>query len=244
MNAVLSAHLLDAWERASAQPPALRAVTLLRVVHSQEPADKLARLSIGQRDARLLRLREQIFGPCLNAITTCPACAETLETNFNVTDVCVESTDPAPSALTLELDGYVVGFRPPQVLDVTTLRPEADLAENRRQLLERCVLSAQRDDAKISASELPEKIVTAIAAQMAEADKQADILVGMRCPSCEHHWRAPLDIFSFFWTELSAWASRLLRDVHALASAYGWREGDILALSPMRRQLYLELIGQ
>jgi hypothetical protein len=33
-----------------------------------------------------------------------------------------------------------------------------------------------------------------------------------------------------------------LRDVHELASAYGWRESEILALSPQRRQAYLELV--
>ena len=32
-----------------------------------------------------------------------------------------------------------------------------------------------------------------------------------------------------------------LRDVHGLAAAYGWREEDVLRLSPTRRQIYLEL---
>ncbi|HSB10234.1 MAG TPA: phage baseplate protein, partial [Blastocatellia bacterium] len=31
--------------------------------------------------------------------------------------------------------------------------------------------------------------------------------------------------------------------VHTLASAYGWRESDILNLSPWRRQLYLTLVN-
>ena len=33
-------------------------------------------------------------------------------------------------------------------------------------------------------------------------------------------------------------------EVHALASAYHWHERDILALSPVRRQAYLELLGR
>ena len=33
-----------------------------------------------------------------------------------------------------------------------------------------------------------------------------------------------------------------LRDVHALASQYGWRESDILRMSARRRQFYLEMI--
>ena len=45
----------------------------------------------------------------------------------------------------------------------------------------------------------------------------------LTCPQCSHHWHAPLDIVSFVWSEIHAWAVRLLHDVHALALAYGWR---------------------
>ena len=48
---------------------------------------------------------------------------------------------------------------------------------------------------------------------------------------------------SFLWTEIEAWAWRMLSDVHTLARAYGWGERDILALSPTRRQFYLEMGG-
>jgi hypothetical protein len=61
------------------------------------------------------------------------------------------------------------------------------------------------------------------------------------CPTCGSGWAVAFDIVAFFWTELQAWAQRMLRDIHTLARAYGWREADILALSPLRRQVYLEL---
>ena len=50
------------------------------------------------------------------------------------------------------------------------------------------------------------------------------------------------DIVSFFWAEIDAWARRVLREVNVLARAYGWRESDILALSPVRRQIYLSMV--
>ena len=37
---------------------------------------------------------------------------------------------------------------------------------------------------------------------------------------------------------------RLLRQVHTLAMAYGWREIDILSMSALRRQVYLEMLGE
>jgi hypothetical protein len=48
---------------------------------------------------------------------------------------------------------------------------------------------------------------------------------------------------TFFWKEIAAHAKRLLREVHILAAAYKWREADILAMNPNRRQYYLEMVG-
>jgi hypothetical protein len=54
---------------------------------------------------------------------------------------------------------------------------------------------------------------------------------------------APFDIVSHLWTELDAWARRMLREVHALAATYGWSEAEILRMSATRRRAYLDLIG-
>jgi hypothetical protein len=78
---------------------------------------------------------------------------------------------------------------------------------------------------------------------MAEADPQADIQLAISCAACSHHWRTTFDIVSFFWSEIEVWARRLLCEVHILASAYGWHEREILGLGPVRRQLYLEMLG-
>jgi len=72
-------------------------------------------------------------------------------------------------------------------------------------------------------------------------DPQADLQLAMVCPQCAHRWTTTFDIASFFWTELNAWALRLLREVHTLASVYGWSEAEILDLSPTRRKAYLEM---
>jgi hypothetical protein len=77
---------------------------------------------------------------------------------------------------------------------------------------------------------------------MAEVDQAGDFQLSLRCPACEHAWLAAFDIGGYFWAEVHAWATRLLQEIHELASAYGWCETDILALSTPRRQAYLELI--
>jgi hypothetical protein len=51
------------------------------------------------------------------------------------------------------------------------------------------------------------------------------------------------DIGEFFWTEIAVQAQRLLREIDALARAYGWTEREILSLPGQRRQAYLELVA-
>jgi len=242
MMAVYSAQLLEAWERGMTQSPARRALTLLNADGDGASFNALARLTIGERDKRLLCLHEQMFGPRLSATAQCPACSEGLELDFNVADVRVEPVERTPGPITLEHEEYVVAFRLPASLDLALLDENAATVENRRRLVELCVLSAFYGGSVISADELPDETVRAIAAQMAKADPQAEVLITMQCPACTHHWSEPLDIGAFVWAELNAWATRVLREVHLLAAAYGWREPDILALSPTRRQLYLEML--
>jgi len=88
---------------------------------------------------------------------------------------------------------------------------------------------------------LPADLQAEIGAAMAAADPQADLQLALACPQCAHRWQPVFDIARFLWQELHAWALRTLRDVDTLAHAYHWAEADILALSPRRRQAYLEL---
>jgi hypothetical protein len=53
-----------------------------------------------------------------------------------------------------------------------------------------------------------------------------------------------LDIGRFLWMEVRHAALALLRDVHELASAYGWREDEILTMNSARRAMYLGMVRQ
>lgn len=152
-------------------------------------------------------------------------------------------SDRPAAAFCVEAGGFVVRFRLPTSADLTSSIATAGPGTAHRELLQRCVLDASRDGGAVPASELPPEVCDAIQRRMAEADPAAEVALALRCPACAHSWSALLDIAAFFWTELAAAARRLLREVDALARAYGWCEGDILALSATRRQAYLELLG-
>jgi len=245
MRPLSAQELLAAWERGLAEPPFQRVLTLLGAACPETPAEELARESVGRRDARLLTLREWTFGPRLVSLAECPACGERLETVFDVAEIRVPGAEESPAGpLSLAVSGCELTFRLPNSLDLASLAAGEDLEGARRRLLERCLLAARGPDgAETSLDRLSETALQAMVEAMAEADPQGDVELSLSCPACSHAWPAAFDIASFFWTEVDAWARVLLHEVHVLASAYGWREGDILALSPWRRRAYLELVG-
>jgi hypothetical protein len=128
-------------------------------------------------------------------------------------------------------------------LDLADLDAEDDLLASRDRLLERIILSAKFGDDGKTPEELPAHVKDEVSKHMGQLDPQADIQMAVACPSCGNQIEAVLDIVSFFWSEINAWACRILREVHTLALAYGWQESEILAMSPIRRQIYLEMVG-
>ena len=233
--------LLCVWEEGRARSMAERALLLLAHACPDEPDDALAALPIGRRDARLLLLREWTFGSAFNGVARCPACNEPVELSFTAADVRAGSGAHAEGALEVAEAGYQVTFRLPNSSDLAALHG-ADPAAARRDLLRHCLLGAQRNGNTCSVNRLPARVLSAVVRRMAEADPQAGIHTAVSCPACAHAWQATFDIVSFFWTEIEAWACRLLSDVHALAAAYSWSEADILGLSPLRRRYYLEMV--
>jgi hypothetical protein len=234
--------LLDAWHHGATEPTHQRPLTLLAAACPETPMEKLASMSIGRRDAKLLALREHVFGPDLSSVTTCSGCGERLELDFSVSDIQVEAdTDPADT-LSLEFDGYNVEFRLPNSLDLSAITDPSDEGAAHRMLLDLCVTRITRNEKEMRIEMLTSQIIDAITTRMAKADPQADVWLKLVCPACGNEWLEAFDIVSYFWTEIEAWVRRVLREVHTLASAYGWRETDILEMNPWRRQYYLNLI--
>ncbi len=242
MRALSTAKLLDVWEYGLDQPLARRTLTLLAAACPETPLEELAELSIGQRDGRLLQLRERLFGPRLTAVAACPACGERLESTFHAADIGVNRSEAVAVSRSIDIGGYHMTFRLPSSSDLLALAgaPEAETA--RRILLDRCLSDIRNADGlALKSDALPGHVAALLGAHMAALDPLADIELQLACPACHHQWTAIFDIASFLWKEINAWAQRTLRDVHRLARVYGWREADVLALTPTRRRIYLEL---
>lgn len=245
-----AARWLEVWERGLENPAWMRPLLTLAAGHPEIDPSVMAEWSVGRRDAELLTLRASAFGKRFNSLASCPRCSERIEASFGLEDV--QAAVPASDNLLLnggsvEADGWIVNFRLPNTLDLAAAGSMANLRQARDELLRRCVVSVTLPGTNTSGPVPPEGLSPAADAAVTEAmnrlEPHSAFELELSCPTCRHTWEASFDIGDFFWSELDAWARRLLRDVHSLARAYGWREADILALSPSRRQVYLELLA-
>jgi hypothetical protein len=241
MRALSASQLHGVWERGQGALPFERALDLVSAACPEASPRSLAQMEIGRRDSLLLQLRELAFGPEFAMTATCPSCRETLELMLPASALRIPPAPDAAAERSLLLDGYTVRFRLPNTADIAAcagLEPEPC----RLKLFDRCIGPAHCEGNTIPVQALPERVLEEIEAKMAALDPQADMRLDLCCSECRSGWTLAFDIGSFFWTEIDAWARRILLEVSVLARAFGWRESNILELSPARRQIYLAMV--
>lgn len=240
MDVSSNSELLEAWEEAALLAPGRRALHLLCTAGGED-ASALAEASVGETDRRLLRLHERLFGRRLEVVGRCPCCRESVECTLDLAAMRLAEPVPVAKPLRVAVLDLELECRLPTALDLDDIRGAG--AGAARRLFERCVLRATRNGAETSREALGPDVLSAAGAALGEFDTQAASPLALQCPACGATWRAPLDPGALLWAEFDAWARQLLRDVDRLARAYGWSERDILALSPVRRRHYLELLA-
>ncbi|WP_243788598.1 hypothetical protein [Saccharopolyspora gloriosae] len=231
------AELLTTWEAGLEQRAPGRALLLHRTARPEASDEELRSRPVGARAADLLVLRRSLFGERMQVLIECGSCGEAMEFDLDARRL---GGHPTPDSLRVVEDGFAVEFRLPTVADLEAAAAEP--AEFRRaRLLARCTISATRDDRPVPGEELPDRVQRRMAELAEEADPAADLTLNVRCPHCDAGTSTELDVVAYLWSELDSWSRDVLLDVHLLASAYGWSESQILALSPLRRRYYLEL---
>jgi hypothetical protein len=227
------ASLLTLWERHADDAPVHRSLALLAALDAHA-------LTVRRRDRELVGLRGRLFGERIESCTSCPVCDEEIELSISGADlVHADAGDAGPPEL-LEVGRYRVRFRLPTCADlVACLELDASPEEA---LLSACIVESDRGGRPVSAEELPVRVRRAVADRLAVLDEDALTELGAECPACGSAFAVPFDITSHLWEELAAWADGLLDEVHTLAWAYGWSEAEILALSPGRRDRYVDRV--
>ncbi|MDT0547904.1 hypothetical protein [Streptomyces lonegramiae] len=260
------AELLATWEAGLAHQGPGRALLLHRAARPEAGTDELLSMPVGEREADLYALRRALFGARMQVRVECGACGEDMEFDLDAGDLGARPRR-GDGPLRVEEGEWTVEFRLPTVADIEAVTAgsgpagldaaassaeagdagdDSPAALARRLLLARCTVSATRAGHPVPAGQLrglrlPEAVQRRLAEAAEQADPAAEVTLKIACPECGEATSAELDIASYLWTELDSWARDLLLDVHLLATAYGWSEPEILALSPLRRRYYLEL---
>jgi len=232
--------LLGLWESGQGASGAARGSLLLEAAF---PDRSTPSLPLGRRDTLLIELHERLFGSRVDALASCPACHEAVETEVSLGSVRSAAPEiPVADRLTFEEDGYEIEARLPTGEDLEAAAATGDVEAARAQIVARCVAYATRGGRDVAWNDLPPHVVAALGEHLAQADPLADVSFRLTCPACGEEWGAPFDVLRFLWQGLEGLAERLLGEVHELASAYGWTEAEILGLSHWRRQRYLEQV--
>src|SRR3990172_5811373 len=162
-NVLTAKDLLDLWERGLTSLPLKRTLELLAIAYPEMSPGQIREMPIGRRDARLLAIREALFGPRLPCLTGCPKCSEHLEIVFDTTQLRAESKNTSLLANdSVTVGDYEVYFRLPSSEDMFHIAGLPDPTQGRRVLFERCVEHATHDGSPVSAADIPEEVIQAV----------------------------------------------------------------------------------
>jgi hypothetical protein len=234
--------------------PAARATELLRRcllrLGPMEPVtgDVVKELSLGDREALLLHLRQITLGDRIACVLSCPACGSTMDLELEVGELLLPAY---PNAQALheaewvdESKSYIVVFRLPNGADQEEAAAVVtESVENAAEfILQRCIARIKRSDNQAEDG-LPGIIRKELPQRMAELDPQAEILFNLTCPECAAGFVVPFDTGDYLYREFARQERAFYRGIHALSLHYHWTEEAILGLSRRKRNLYLDFLA-
>lgn len=179
-------------------------------------------LPIGDRDRMVWKTWRQDQGAELEAVSACPECAEAIE--FTLPDDFAPPAANQAQAL-LNVDDGEFTLRFPTTRDLYAAQQG----------------SFKLQDLIVDDDGAPEVTAAVIETALEAADPGLDIVITHTCPACTAVWDQSFDVTRYVWQDCVRRAGRLLRDIDTIASAYGWPEAEILALSEERRSVYVNM---
>lgn len=192
---------------------------------------------VGSRTAALLALvalTEDTPQLALNARCASAGCSEMFGFDLPLQALAAQgAADDGPLAVELG-EGRSVRLRRPTGADLRDwhARRPVTRADAVQAMLDSLLIeghAAAQDEARLSQA-------------VAALDPLVNFSAQCHCPACGTPAEVSVDLEALALGRLHARQQGLLREVHALASRYGWSEEQVLAVPPARRAHYLALI--
>jgi hypothetical protein len=223
--------VLMLWEQAGPRHAIDRSALFCARARPELPADQVADLPLGIVTASLLGLREVSFGARIDGYVDCLHCGTRLALELMSSDLVQPVASGPPGG------AQDWRLRAPCLRDLAAVANEPDSDRAARLLLARCTLEGP-DDAMAAADDALRRAEAVLEA----LDPNAQPSLSVHCEECGGRSTVQVDVGQLLWDDIDGRARALLHEVHALAHAYGWCEGEILALSPARRATYLAMV--
>jgi hypothetical protein len=211
-------------------------VTCILQACTGDDPEKLSALSVGRRIELLLRILAVEGEPplwielrCLNEV-----CGESIEVDLAPVELIAIAGRASTELLTLKAgDGQTLHIRRPTGRDQLRWQAFEPTAEGEGLRLLVGDLIAE------PGVELDDALVAQVDTLLAETDPLACFELSIACPFCREVRAYELDLARLALERFRALQTRLVDEIHALASGYNWSEAEILAVPPARRALYL-----
>lgn len=201
--------------------------------------DAIWRMPVGKRIEGLLGI-SQLEPPaeipvefrCAN-----PACAELIEVGLTIKELLQPAGEQGVGDLSLEVDGRVVTVRRPTGLDQLAwlAEPFEDEATALTAML-RSLLTAPVEGG------LTDEVVAAVEDALDRHDQLGAFRLTVSCPYCEELHPYELDLSELLLGRVRQRQAQLVEEIHTMARAYHWTEGEILSIPRERRARYLALL--
>src|SRR5690554_5373011 len=142
-----------------------KTLLLLEFITPETEQVDVGLLSIGQRDTRLLQLRNYLFGSTLHNTTICPECNMKMEWDMDLRDLIIQEVDNSEFASehSIEVDDFQVRFRLPNSKDILKTLSEDDDKSKTNSLLMNCILEIKSVNGNNKINSIPEKIIRTLA---------------------------------------------------------------------------------
>lgn len=230
MAPLSAAQLFALWEPSTAAPAHRRLEPLVAALFAGEAID---RDTLGARNRRLLALHADLSEAPIEARLRCAGCGTDNSFEVPAADILACPVPDPGTRVSVRSGKQRLTFRLPLMPDLAAAAgaPDDALAL----IVGRC---------RIGGGGPPPRAVLDRLSQRFEAlDPAARIVVDLACAECKAPLRASVDLAEFVAAAVERMADRLQREIHVVASAYGWSESAILALPPERRRRYVAMIA-
>jgi hypothetical protein len=224
----------------SAAPRPVRVTRLLAALYATVAGQTatpaaIRALASGAREWLLQRAAALFWGETGWFEAPCAACGQPMDLPARLSAAPVKAAGPGFPVAVAETSLGPRRFEVPNGAHEEALARGSDAAPERR-LIALCGLA---DNAAAEAALFTEADLAAIDGALDAAAPEVADRLSATCPACGSPTEARLDPLAFAFPGPGA----LLRDVHTIASAYGWGEAEVLSLPSERRRAYARMIA-